>query len=264
MKISLSGKRAFVGGSSQGIGLAIADCMAACGATVTLTSRNEEKLKTAIAQLPTPEGQIHDYCVIDYGDLKSLEKIIADYQSKTADNPVAILVLNSGGPTPGTAFNAQPAQYQTYFNESIMANQILVQAFVPKMQERNFGRILTVLSAVVKQPNIDLGISNTIRAGVANWAKALSIELAKDGITVNNILPGFIQTQRLEQIMDVRAKNAGVSAAQIATQMAASIPAKRIGAPKDLGNVAAFLASDLGSYVNGVNVPVDGGLLGTL
>ncbi len=264
MEVSLLGKRAFIGGSSQGIGLAIGQCMAACGATVTLTSRDETKLKAAVAHLPTPQNQQHDYCVINFGDIEQLKIQLADYQYKTADSPVSILVLNSGGPAPATAYNATIDQYQAYFNESILANQILTQAFVPAMRERKFGRILTILSAVVKQPKIDLGISNTLRAGVANWAKALSIELAADGITVNNILPGLIQTQRLDQLIESRATQANVSTATIASQMAASIPAGRIGSPSDMGNVAAFLASDLAAYINGVNIPVDGGFLGTL
>jgi 3-oxoacyl-[acyl-carrier protein] reductase len=264
MTISLSGKRAFIGGSSQGIGFAIAQCMAACGANVTLVSRNEEKLKAALAQLPKKRGQKHDYCVIDFGDLKKLEKILAKYQAKTAENPVSILVLNSGGPTPATAFEATPPQYQAYFNETIMANQMLVQAFVPAMKTQQYGRIITILSSVVKQPKTDLGISNTLRAGIANWAKALSIELGSAGITVNNILPGLIQTQRLDQLIDARAKQADKPRAAIIAQMSASIPAGHIGLPEDLGNVAAFLASDLGAYINGVNIPVDGGFLGTL
>lgn len=264
MEISLSGKKAFIGGSSQGIGFAMAERMAACGANVTLTSRDEEKLKAAVAKLPKRKGQKHDYCVIDFGDLKKLEKVLAKYQAKTAENPVSILVLNSGGPAPATAFNATPPQYQAYFNASIMANQMLVQAFVPAMRERHYGRIITVLSSVIKQPKLDLGISNTIRAGIANWAKALSLELAIDGITVNNILPGLIQTSRLDQLIDARAQIAHVPREKVMAQMAASIPAGRIGAPEDLGNIAAFLASDLGAYINGVNVPVDGGFLGTL
>jgi 3-oxoacyl-[acyl-carrier protein] reductase len=264
MEISLSGKRAFIGGSSQGIGFAIAERMAACGASVTLTSRDEAKLKHALTQLPKQQGQEHDYCVVDFGDLDELATILLDYQAKTAENPVSILVLNSGGPPPATAFNATPPQYQAYFNASIMANQMLVQAFVPAMQERGYGRIITVLSSVIKQPKLDLGISNTIRAGIANWAKALSMELAVDGITVNNILPGLIQTARLDQLIDARAQQANVPREKVMASMAASIPAGRIGAPEDLGNVAAFLASDLGAYINGVNVPVDGGFLGTL
>jgi 3-oxoacyl-[acyl-carrier protein] reductase len=264
MNISLLGKRAFIGGSSQGIGFAIAERMALCGATVTLTSRDEDKLKQALAKLPKNAGQEHDYCVVDFGDLDRLSTILTEYQAKTVGDPVSILVLNSGGPPPATAFNATPPQYQAYFNTSILANQMLVQAFVPAMQQRQFGRILTILSSVIKQPKMDLGISSTIRAGIANWAKALSMELAADGITVNNILPGLIQTARLEQLMGVRAQNANISVEKVAASMAASIPAGRIGAPEDLGNVAAFLASDLAAYVNGVNVPVDGGFLGTL
>jgi 3-oxoacyl-[acyl-carrier protein] reductase len=264
MEISLIGKRAFIGGSSQGIGFAIAECMASCGATVTLTSRNEANLKAAVAQLPMPHAQKHDYCVIDFGDLRALEAILSTYQAKTIENPVSILVLNSGGPPPVTAFNATLTQYQTYFNQSMMANQMLVQAFVPSMRERQLGRILTVLSSVIKQPRLDLGISNTIRAGIANWAKALSIELGSSGITVNNLLPGFLQTQRLNQLMDTRMQQSGRSREQVVAQMSSTIPAGRIGAPEDLGNMAAFLASDLASYVNGVNIPIDGGLLSTL
>jgi 3-oxoacyl-[acyl-carrier protein] reductase len=264
MEISLRGKRAFIGGSSQGIGFAIAERMAACGASVTLTSRDEVKLKAAVAQLPKTDEQEHNYCVVNFGDLDKLSTLLADYQAKTKDNPVSILVLNSGGPPPATAFNASTPQYQSYFNETILANQILVQAFVPAMKERQYGRIMTVLSSVIKEPKLDLGISNTIRAGVANWAKALSMELASEGITVNNILPGLIQTARLEQLMTARAKQANLPVEKVAANMAASIPTKRIGAPEDLGNVAAFLASDLAAYVNGVNIPVDGGLLGSL
>lgn len=264
MEISLIGKRAFIGGSSQGIGFAIAERMAACGATVTLTSRNETKLQAALALLPTPNGQKHDYQVIDFGDLQQLAPFLTEYQAKTLENPVSILVLNSGGPAPATAFNATPNQYQTYFNASILANQMLVQAFVPAMQQQHFGRIITVLSSVIKEPKLDLGISNTIRAGIANWAKSLSMELGKSGITVNNILPGFIQTPRLEQLIGVRAQKANVSQEKVVAQMSAAIPVGRIGSPTDLGNVAAFLASDLAAYVNGINVPVDGGYLNSL
>lgn len=264
MEISLLGKRAFIGGSSQGIGFAIAECMAACGADVTLTSRNEAKLKEAVSKLPKKRGQHHDYLVIDFGNLKKLDKVLAKYQTKTAKKPVNILVLNSGGPIPSTAFGATPPQYQAYFEEAILASQMLAQAFVPAMKEGRYGRIITVLSSTVKQPKIDLGISNTIRAAVANWAKSLSIELGEYGITVNNLLPGLIQTERLDELMDIRAEKAQISREQVAAAMAQTIPVKRIGAPKDLGNMAAFLASDLASYINGVNVPIDGGFLGTL
>ena len=264
MEISLLGKRAFIGGSSQGIGFAIAECMAACGADVTLTSRNEAKLKEAVSKLPKKRGQHHDYLVVDFGDLKKLERVLVKYQVKTAKKPVNILVLNSGGPIPSTAFDATPPQYQAYFEEAILASQMLAQVFVPAMKTENYGRIITVLSSTVKQPKIDLGISNTIRAAVANWAKSLSIELGGYGITVNNLLPGLIQTERLDELMAIRAEKAHVSQEKVAEVMANTIPAKRIGLPKDLGHVAAFLASDLAAYINGVNIPIDGGFLGTL
>jgi 3-oxoacyl-[acyl-carrier protein] reductase len=264
MHISLIGKRAFVGGSSQGIGFAIAQQLAACGATVTLTSRNAEKLALAVAQLPRPNGQHHDFIAIDFGDLKTLDIQLLDYQVRTAAMPVSILVINSGGPPPTTAFEGTPPQYQAYFEEAILASQMLVQAFVPAMKTAGFGRILTVLSSTVKQPKVDLGISNTIRAAVANWAKSLSIELGSYGITVNNLLPGLIQTERLDALIALRATASGVSKADITASMAASVPAKRIGTPSDLGAAAAFLASDFAAYINGVNVPIDGGFLGSL
>ncbi len=264
MTISLTGKRAFVGGSSQGIGFAIAEQLAACGATVTLTSRNAEKLAIAVSKLPTPSGQKHDFLAINFGDLKNLAVQLIDYQRQTSAMPVSILVINSGGPTPTTAFDGTPPQYQAYFEEAILASQMLVQAFVPSMKAVGFGRILTVLSSTVKQPKVDLGISNTIRAAVANWAKSLSIELGGYGITVNNLLPGLIQTERLNELIALRATATNVSKETVMANMTASIPAKRIGLPSDLGAAAAFLASDFAAYINGVNVPIDGGFLSSL
>jgi 3-oxoacyl-[acyl-carrier protein] reductase len=264
MNISLIGKRAFVGGSSQGIGFAIAEQFAACGATVTLTGRSEEKLAIAVSKLPTPNGQTHDFVALDFGNLQKLELQLIDYQQDTINLPVSILVINSGGPTPTTAFEGRTPQYQAYFESAVLASQMLVQAFVPAMKTAGFGRILTVLSSTVKQPKVDLGISNTIRAAVANWAKSLSIELGGYGITVNNLLPGLIQTERLNQLIDLRVTASGVSKEQVLANMAASVPAGRIGSPSDLGATAAFLASDFAAYINGINVPIDGGFLGTL
>lgn len=264
MKISLQKRKAFIGGSSQGIGYAIAHKMAECGASVTLTGRNGEKLKAAIKNLPKAKGQKHDFKVIDFTDLKKLERILAQYVKDTAEMPVSILVLNSGGPVPNSAYKATLPQYQDYFNAAILASQMLVQAFVPAMQAQHWGRIITIASSTAKQPRIDLGISNTIRAGMVNWAKSLAMELGKDGITVNNLLTGLIFTERLESLIDIRTKNANLDRDTVVKQMAATIPAGHIGQPEDMANVAAFLASDLAAYVNGVNLPVDGGLLGTL
>jgi 3-oxoacyl-[acyl-carrier protein] reductase len=264
MNISLKGRRAFVGGASQGIGLAIAEKMAACGATITLVSRNAEKLKAALAHLPRPARQKHDFLAVDFSDLKKLEKALEKYQIKTADLPVSILVLNSGGPAPTPVMGATPPQYQAYFNAAILASQLLVQAFVPKMREMGYGRIISVASSTVKIPKLELGISNTIRAAAANWAKSLANELGGDGITVNNLLTGFIQTERLESLLESRMAQTGLPKEKIIANMTASIPAGRIGAPEDMGNAAVFLASDFAAYINGVNLPVDGGLLGTL
>jgi 3-oxoacyl-[acyl-carrier protein] reductase len=264
MNISLKNRHAFIGGSSQGIGYAIAHKMAECGASITLTGRNGEKLKEIVKNLPKKTGQKHDFKVLDFSDLKKLEKFLPKYVAETAAQPVSILVLNSGGPVPNSAYKATPPQYLDYFNAAIMASQMLTQAFVPAMQAQHWGRIISVLSSTVKQPRIDLGISNTIRAGMANWSKSLAMELGKDGITVNNLLTGLIFTERLESLIDIRMKNANLDRETVVKQMAATIPAGHIGQPEDMANVAAFLASDFAAYVNGVNLPVDGGLLGTL
>jgi 3-oxoacyl-[acyl-carrier protein] reductase len=263
MKISLQDRHAFIGGSSQGIGYAIAQKMAECGASITLTGRDGEKLKAAVKNLPKTKGQKHDFKVLDFTDLKKLEKFLDKYVVEVA-NPVSILVLNSGGPVPASAFKATPPQYQDYFNAAILASQMMVQAFVPAMQAQHWGRIITIASSTAKQPRIDLGISNTIRAGMVNWAKSLAMELGKDGITVNNLLTGLIFTERLESLINIRIKNANLDRDTVVKQMAATIPAGHIGQPEHMANVAAFLASDLAAYVNGVNLPVDGGLLGTL
>lgn len=261
MDLNLHGKRAVVCGSTQGIGLASAIELANLGASITLIARDEEKLKKVRSELPAGEGQQHDYLVADFSypdDLKLKVDIYAQ------NNPVQILVNNSGGPPAGNALEARIYEYIQAFRIHLVCNQFMAQAFVPAMKQEGYGRIINIISVSVKAPVKGLGVSNTIRGAVANWAKTLAGELAPFGITVNNVLPGFTRTGRLEELIRNRAKAASVTPEEIARQMATEIPAQRFAHSWEIANAVAFLASPAASYINGVNVPVDGGMTKSL
>jgi 3-oxoacyl-[acyl-carrier protein] reductase len=261
MDLDLKGKRAMVCGSTRGIGKAIAIELASLGAEITMIARNEAKLKTALAELPRVADQRHEYLVADFIYPEKLKAAIVPYaESKT----IHILINNTGGPPAGQAFDAAPHDFVTAFAAHLLCNHILVQALVPGMRREGYGRVINVISTSVKIPIAGLGVSNTIRGAVANWAKTLSLELAPDGITVNNILPGSILTDRLLEIIRLRAEKAGKSFDEIRNQMIQEIPAQRIGAPAEVAAAAAFLASPAAAYINGINIPVDGGRTGSL
>jgi 3-oxoacyl-[acyl-carrier protein] reductase len=257
MEISLKGKHAVVCGSTQGIGKAIALQMANAGATVTLVARNEQRLLEVLSLLSVKEGQNHNMIVADFSDPGMLEKKIQEFLKQNLT--VHILVNNTGGPSPGLLFEAKEYDLLNAFSQHIICNHILAKAFIPSMKEANYGRIINIISTSVKEPIPNLGVSNTVRGSVANWAKTLSYELASFGITVNNILPGFTKTQRLDSLIELRSKNAGKSVVDIEKEMIDQIPAKRFGTPEELSYLASFLASPLAAYINGVSIPVDGG-----
>ncbi len=175
------------------------------------------------------------------------------------NDPVHILVNNTGGPPPGTVIEARPEEFTTAFAQHLICNQILVQAVVPGMQAAGYGRIINIISTSVKQPIAGLGVSNTIRGAVASWAKTLASELAPFGITVNNVLPGMTRTQRLDSLIASKAEKTGKTIEQITQEMIREIPAGRIGMPHEFAAAVAFLASPAASYITGINLPVDGG-----
>jgi len=261
MNLDLRGKRAVVGGSTQGIGKASAIELALLGATVTLLSRNEEVLKAAVKELPTPAGQVHDYLVADFNNPVQLKSVIEKY---VENNPVQILINNTGGPPAGQAIDASPEEFIKAFTSHLICNQILVQALVDGMKQAGFGRIINIISTSVKVPLKGLGVSNTTRGAVANWAKTLSIELAPFGITVNNVLPGSTMTGRLDSLIKSKAEKAGKSYDEIKQEMIAEVPVGRISEPHEVAAAVAFLASPAAGYINGINVPVDGGRTGSL
>lgn len=261
MDLNLKGKTALVCGSSQGIGWAAAQELANCGAHIVLLARNEEKLKNRVQELHADAGQNHSYLCADFANPEQLKKVIEEF---AADRIVNILINNTGGPAGGAAIDAKIEEFTAAFNSHLICNHILVQSLVPGMKKSGYGRIINVISTSVKQPLSNLGVSNTIRAAVANWSKTLATELGIFGITVNNVLPGATNTLRLSSIISNKSAKTGAAEEDVKAAMAAEIPLKRIGRPEEIAAAIAFLASPAASYINGINLPVDGGRTSSL
>lgn len=256
MNLSLKGKKALVGGGSKGIGKAAAIELALLGADVTIVARDEESLKAAILDLDTSKGQQHGYLVADFSDANLLRENMERF---SAGKEFSILVNNTGGPPPGKANEAKLEEYIQAFNNHLLCNQVMVQALLPGMKSSGYGRIINVISTSVKQPLDNLGVSNTIRGAVANWAKTLANELGRFGITVNNVLPGATHTGRLQSIIERQAGQKGLSTQEVLHEFEGEVPLGRVGRPEEIGAAIAFLASPAAAYINGVNLPVDGG-----
>ncbi|MFC5740665.1 SDR family NAD(P)-dependent oxidoreductase [Dyella tabacisoli] len=257
MQLDLSGRHALVCGASQGIGRATAMELAALGAHVTVLARTADTLKTLTAQLPrTHADQQHHWLTADMLDTAGLMGAVADVVSR---DPVQILINNSGGPPGGPAHMATAAAFETAFRQHLLAGQALVQTLLPGMRAKGYGRIVNVISTSVKEPISGLGVSNTVRAAVAGWAKTLAGELAADGITVNNVLPGYTRTARLDSLLTAQAAASGRSEEEIAQSMLSTVPARRFGEAAEVAAVIAFLCTPAAAYVNGVSIAVDGG-----
>ncbi len=257
MDLNLTGKTAIVAGSTQGIGKASAIELAQLGANVILLARNEEKLKAVQDELEHISGGEHGYIVADFSNPKGVEQTINEWVK--AGNEAHILVNNTGGPPGGQAIDAGLDEFRAAFEAHLVCNHILVQALVPGMKKEGYGRIVNVISTSVKAPLANLGVSNTIRGAVGNWSKTLANELGQFNITVNNVLPGATQTGRLESIAENKGQKVGKSASDIIDGMAQAVPMKRVAQPNEVANAVAFLASPAASYINGINIPVDGG-----
>lgn len=260
MNLSLDGKTAVICGSTQGIGLAIAEELALLGANCILLARNKEALEEAILKLDTPNRQLHSYKVADFSNPESVQAAIDSLHGTT----VHILINNTGGPPGGPIINAREEEFLKTFNQHLVCNHILTKAVVPGMKAAGYGRIINIISTSVKIPLRNLGVSNTIRGAVASWAKSMANELGEFNITVNNVLPGFTRTQRLTSIVSATAERKNATEDAIEEEMQQEVPLKRFGEPSEIANVAAFLASPAASYVNGVSIPVDGGRTGSI
>ncbi|MGN7725277.1 SDR family oxidoreductase [Luteimonas sp. 22616] len=261
MDLNLSGKHALVCGASEGIGRATAHELALLGASVTVLARRAEALQEVAAALPRTDGQAHDWIAADVSQTDALRERV---EALAASAPVHILVNNTGGPPGGSAHGAAVEAYLDAFNKHLVANQTLLQAVLPGMRQARWGRIVNVISTSVKEPIPGLGVSNTIRGAVASWAKTLSRELAADGITVNNVLPGFTETGRIEQIVRGKVAAEGRSEDDVRAAMRAGVPAGRFATPEETGGVIAFLCSPAAAYVNGVSLAVDGGRMNSI
>jgi 3-oxoacyl-[acyl-carrier protein] reductase len=261
MKKQLLNKRALICGSSDGIGKASAIMMADQGCEVTLFARNREKLKSTLRELPKEDGQKHNYLCADFDDSSSLKKEIVSYVRELKD-PINILINNSGGPKGGPLIEAKEEELRTTFERLLIANHIISKALVPGMKKLGSGRIINVISTSVVQVLPGLGVSNTIRGSVAQWAKTLAIELGEYNITVNSVLPGYTNTERLKSLGINKAKKTGLTIDQIRKNWEKNTSLKRIGNPEEIASMIAFLSSDSSSYVTGQNISVDGGRIG--
>jgi len=261
MNISLKGKKALVGGSSKGIGEAIARQLAESGASVTLMARNKERMKTIIDELSTDSGQEHHYLVVDFSNFDAFKGTISSFFEH---NTIDILINNTQGPEGGGALEKNVEDYQRAFDLLFKSVVFTTELALKNMQKNGWGRIINVASVSVKEPLSYLALSNTIRAAVVTWAKSLAFDVAQDGITVNSVLTGYFDTDRIAQVNAKKAEKMGVPPEEVLSSMEDLIPAKRIGKPKEYGYLVTFLASDQAAYITGTNIPIDGGLLKSL
>ena len=261
MNISLQGKKALVGGSSKGIGAAIAKQLAASGASVTLMARSEGRMQELIEEMDSSQGQQHQFLSVDFTDFEAYKtKITAYFENNTVD----ILVNNTQGPEGGGALEKKVDDYQNAFDLLFKSVVYTTELALKHMQEQHWGRIINIASISVKEPLNYLALSNTIRAAVVTWAKSLAYDVAKDGITVNSTLTGYFDTDRIAQLNSKKAEKMGVSPDEVRSNMEEQVPVKRIGDPKEYGYLVTFLASEQAAFITGTNIPIDGGLLKSL
>ena len=253
----LSGRHALVCGASAGIGQAAAQALAQAGASLTLLARRRDRLANVANELQSKGAESIQTIVADLDQRAELGELLDELVQK---KPVHILIHNTGGPPAGPLLQADPEAFETAFGRHVLAGQIMVQKLVPGMKEAGYGRIINVVSTSVREPIPNLGVSNTIRGAVASWAKSLSRELPP-GITINNVLPGFTDTERLSSLAEGRARREGSSADQVRANWLAQVPEGRLGRAVETAAAVAFLCSPAAAYIRGVSLPVDGGRL---
>lgn len=257
MNLDLSNKNALICGASRGLGLATAIELAGLGANVTLLARTEDKLKKALAKLPGTASQTHDILCADFS--KGVAALKSSIDELLSRKNIHILINNTGGPKGGLIENAEAADFVQAFQNHLIISHELVKWLKGGMLADGYGRIINIVSTSVRQPIPGLGVSNVTRGAMASWAKTLSTELAPTGITVNNILPGTTETERLDELLTSRQALYNISAEEAKNGFLAEIPFKRFASPSEIASVIAFVASPAASYMTGTSIPVDGG-----
>jgi 3-oxoacyl-[acyl-carrier protein] reductase len=255
---SLASRHALVCGASRGIGRAAALALAERGAAVTALARSEERLRALVTELEAAGASAARYLVADLDDRDAACAKVQDLI--TAEGPIHVLVNNAGGPPGGPLLEATEEQFLTALSRHLLASHRLTQLVVPGMKAAGYGRILNVVSTSVREPILNLGVSNTTRGAMASWAKTLSKELPP-GITINNVLPGFVDTERLASLGGSIAERTGQTLDDVRANWLRQVPEGRLGRPEELGRVIAFLASPAGSFIRGQSLAVDGGRL---
>ncbi|MBP7477418.1 MAG: SDR family oxidoreductase [Chitinophagales bacterium] len=261
MNTSLQGKTALVCGSTKGIGKACAHALASLGANIVLLARDENALKSTAEEIKNTFAVNAKYIVADFAQPAKVKEAIHAF---TQTNIIHILINNTGGPPAGLVSEAKEDEFISAFNNHLICNHILATACIPNMKTAGYGRIINIISTSVKQPLHNLGVSNTIRAAVGNWAKTLANEMGQFNITVNNVLPGATATERLAAIIQNKATKTNHAKEDVETEMMNEVPMRRFAQPEEIANAVAFLASPAASYINGINLPVDGGRTGCL
>jgi 3-oxoacyl-[acyl-carrier protein] reductase len=262
MELGLAGKVALVAAASQGLGRAIAQELAAEGASLLICARGEERLRRAADQIASASGARVVPVVADVSQRPDIERLAR--AAGEAFPRVDVLVTNSGGPAPGGFERADPEAWHAAFEVVLMSAVELIRAFLPGMKQRRFGRILNVTSITVKQPIETLALSNALRAAVTGMARSLASEVAPFGITVNNLLPGYTRTERLDELAEAARAREGTAPADFFARLEREIPARRLGEPRELAALAAFLASERAAYITGQSIAVDGGWVRSL
>ncbi|MFI5272804.1 MAG: SDR family oxidoreductase [Ktedonobacterales bacterium] len=261
MDLGLAGRVALVTAASRGLGFASAAALAAEGASVLICARGADQIQAAVEQLQrqaTGGAQVAGM-VCDVAAPGAAAQLIG--RARERFGRLDVLVNNAGGPPPGKFEQLTDVDWEQAFNLTLMSVVHLVREALPLLKASGQGRIINIVSTSVKQPIDNLMLSNAIRAAVVGLAKTLSREVARAGITVNNVLPGTILTGRLQELRGVEATRRGMSLEQVISEAGAQVPAGRIGQPEDIGALVAFLASARAGYIVGDSIAVDGGVI---